>query len=102
VGDRRTRTQRRIDERAARELVRDRERLASLAAGGSREHPLEVGSASVVEVRVGALACPQCEGEYRVREHASVESGIRRVDVTCRQCATPRSLWFRLVSFEAN
>jgi len=85
-----------------RALVRDRERLAALSPGGTRERPIEVASASVVEVRVGALACPQCEGEYRIREHASVAAGIRRVDVKCVICGTPRTLWFRLGSNEVN
>ena len=85
-----------------RALVRDRERLAALSPGGTRERPIEVTSASVVEVRVGALACPQCEGEYRIREHVSVAAGIRRVDVKCVICGTPRSLWFRLGSDDVN
>jgi predicted Zn finger-like uncharacterized protein len=96
------RTARRVDERDARALVRDRERLAALSPGGSRERPMEVGSAAVVEVRVGALPCPQCGGEYRIKEHAAPEAGIRRVEVKCNLCGTPRTLWFRLVSDEPN
>ena len=96
------RTARRIDDRAARALVRDREKLAALSPGGARAHPIEVTSAAVVEVRVGALPCPQCGGEYRIKEHASVEAGLRRLDVKCNLCGTPRTLWFRLVSDEPN
>ncbi len=96
------RTQRRVDERVARQLVRDREKLAALVPGGSRERPIEVASASVVEVRIGSLACPQCAGEYRVAEHRSAGGGLRDVDVVCRQCGVPRTLWFRLVSVEPN
>ena len=80
----------------------DRELLASLSPGGSRERPIKVGSASVVEVRTQALNCPLCDGTYRIDEHVSLAPGIRRVDVHCRHCATPRSLWFKLVSFEPN
>ena len=80
----------------------DRELLASLSPGGSRDRPIKVGSASVVEVRTQALNCPLCGGTYRIEEHVAPASGIRRVDVTCRHCATPRSLWFKLVSYEPN
>jgi hypothetical protein len=96
------RTARRIDERAARQLVRDREKLAALSPGGSPDRPIHVGSAAVVEVRVDALACPQCGGTYRLREHRSAGSGMRDVDVVCRTCGAPRTLWFRLVSDEPN
>lgn len=96
------RTARRARERAARDLVRDREKLALLSPGGSRERPIEIDSASVVEPRVGSLACPQCAGRYRVLDHRSVASGIREVDVRCTTCSTPRTLWFRLVSSEPN
>lgn len=89
-------------ERNARKLVRDREKLAQLSPGGSEERPISVASAAVVEIRVNALTCPQCEGEYRIREHASVRSGLRRLDVRCQLCGTPRTLWFRLSSDEPN
>ena len=95
------RTARRARERAARDLVRDREKLAVLSPGGSREHPIEVDSSAVVEPRVRSLLCPQCEGAYRVLDHRSV-SGLREVDVRCTTCSTPRTLWFRLVSSEPN
>jgi hypothetical protein len=79
-----------------------REELAALSPGGSPQRPIKVGSASVVEVRTAALACPLCGGSYRLEEHVAPTSGLRRVDVVCRHCSTPRSLWFRLVSFDAN
>lgn len=80
-----------------------RERLAALSRGGSRERPIEVASAAVVEVRVGAMTCPRCEiGSYRIAEHVAPAAGLRRVDVACRHCSVPRSLWFRLVQREGN
>ncbi|HEY1812097.1 MAG TPA: hypothetical protein VGG74_07050 [Kofleriaceae bacterium] len=100
--DRPERTARRIDERAAKSLVRDREKLAALSAGGSAEHPIHVDSAAVIEVRTGALPCPQCEGEYRLVEHRSAGTGLRAVDVVCRTCGAPRTLWFRIDSHEPN
>jgi len=79
-----------------------RERLAALERGGSRTRPIPVGSAAVVEVRAAALACPRCGGRYRIAEHVAPAAALRRVDVTCRHCGTPRSLWFRLVPRELN
>ncbi len=102
MSGKRPRTERRILERAARKLVRDREQLAALSPGGSRERPIEVTSAAVIELRVESLPCVQCAGQYRIREHVAPASGIRRVDVTCRRCSAPRSLWFRIVSVEPN
>lgn len=99
----RPRTARRVAERDARQLVRDKEKLFRLLPGGSQELPLEVSSASVIEVRVGGMPCVQCnEPQYRVREHVSVAAGLRRVDVICRHCGAPRSLWFRIVLDEPN
>ena len=86
-----------------RDLSATLERLARLSAGGSREHPIRVTSASVVEVRTAALHCPICAiGDYRIDEHVAPARGLRRVDVHCRHCATPRSLWFRLIDREPN
>jgi len=95
------RTARRIAERAARQLVRDREKLAALSPGGSRDRPIAVPSAAVVEIRAHAMPCPQCEGELRVGEHR-VDDGLRVVAVTCTRCHVGRELWFRLVSDEPN
>lgn len=99
---RRKRSEQRERARARRKLVRDREKLAALSVGGSEDRPIQVTSASVVEVRVRHLTCPQCEGEYRIKEHRAPASGIRSVDVTCQLCGVPRTLWFRIVSAEAN
>ena len=98
----RPRTIRRLEERAQQKLVRDKERLFALSTGGAREHPYEVTSTAVIELRALALPCPQCDGQLRLREHSAPAAGLRQVDVTCRQCGAPRSLWFRLVSDEPN
>jgi predicted Zn finger-like uncharacterized protein len=87
--------------RVMRQLVRDRERLASLSTG-SPARPIAVTSAAVVEVRARALDCPQCEGSYRVHDHRAPASGIRAVEVQCRQCGVGRTLWFRLVDTAPN
>ncbi len=74
-----------------------------LSRGTARELPIRVSSASVVEVRTAALTCPSCTiGSFRIEDHVSVAAGVRRVDVICRHCATPRSLWFRLEPREPN
>jgi len=98
----RRRVSRRADERAARKLVRDREKLAALSRGGTSDHPIQVTSAAVIETRALNSTCPQCEGTYRIVEHTSPASGLRRVDVRCQRCGTPRALWFRLVSDEPS
>ena len=96
------RTARRAQERDARKLVRDREKLAALSPGGARERPIEVASAAVIEVRASSLACPQCEGRYRILDHRSAGGGVRCLDVICRQCGAPRTLWFKIVTDEPN
>jgi uncharacterized protein with PIN domain len=97
----RPRTARRALEQKARKLVHHLEQLAAEAPGGSEERPLEVTSAAVIELRAKATPCPQCGGELDVLEHEAVR-GLRPVRVKCRLCHTPRTIWFRLISPEAN
>jgi hypothetical protein len=96
------RTERRAQERDARKRVRDREKLAALSPGGARERPIEVVSAAVIEGRASSMACPQCEGRDGIRDHRSAGGGVRCVDVICRQCGAPRTLWFRITVDEPN
>jgi hypothetical protein len=96
------RTARRARERAARQLVRDREKLAGLLPGGSQDRPIVVASSAVIEGRVRATPCAQCEGTYRVGEHRSAGPGLRAVDARCERCHVARTLWFRIVSDEPN
>ena len=98
----RPRVSRREAERAARKLVQDREKLAAMSPGGARERPIEVTSSAVIEVRTLGMPCPQCAGQFQIRAHEAPGSGLRRVDVTCRQCSARRSLWFRIVSDDPN
>lgn len=88
--------------RAARQLESARERLAALSPGGSPRRAIDVTSAAVIEVRAAVMTCPHCGGQYRILEHTRPVPGIRRVDVACRQCSTPRALWFRIVEREPN
>jgi hypothetical protein len=79
-----------------------RERLAALSPGGSPQRAIAVASAAVIESRAAAMPCPQCGGLYRIHEHTRPLPGVRRVDVACRQCSTPRALWFRIVDHEPS
>ena len=81
---------------------RAREQLASLQPGGSSSRTIEVASAAVIEPRAATMPCPHCGGLYRIQEHTRPVPGLRKVDVTCRQCSTARSLWFRIVVDEPN
>jgi hypothetical protein len=98
---RRPRTARRERERAARKLVRDRDRLASLEEGGAPERPIEVDSASVIPGRARSRPCPLCGGALQLDEETaeSVEGRrLRCAHMTCRQCGIGREIWFRIGS----
>jgi predicted Zn finger-like uncharacterized protein len=96
------RTARRKGERDARQLVRDRERLAALAPGGARERPIDVPASPVIEVRARSLRCPQCEGAYRVEDHQAESAELRVLAVTCQRCGVARRIWFRIVTNAPN
>ena len=78
------------------------EHLAALVRGGSPAYPIRVSSSSVIEARAAAGPCPLCGGEYRIEEHTRPVPALRRVDVACRHCSTPRTLWFTIVPYEPN
>src|SRR5262245_34833756 len=87
---------------AALQREQAREQLAALSPGGSPRHTIAVASAAVIEGRAAAMACPLCGGTYRVHDHTRPVPGLRRVDVACRQCSSPRVLWFRIENREPN
>lgn len=96
----RARTERRERERALAKLAKDREKLARLEAGGSPARPIELVSASQVEVHARALGCARCGAEPRVEEHtAHVIEGqrLRLARLSCPACGARRDVWFRLV-----
>lgn len=97
----RPRTQRRADARATRKLIHDRERLWTLSPGGSAARPITVPSPAVIESRVAAMTCVQCEAEYRVKDHET-RAGDRVVTVVCKLCHVTREIWFRLGSAAPN
>jgi predicted Zn finger-like uncharacterized protein len=91
------RTAKRAREREVRQLVLDREKLAAHARGASLDKAIEVTSAAQIEIRVNALRCPQCDGEYKIVDHRSSGQGGRPVDVKCSVCGMPRTIWFQIV-----
>ena len=93
------RAERRADARAGAKLARDRERLARLDAGGAPAHPIEVDSASQVDVIATSLPCPRCTGTCRIDEHAALTidgARLRVAHMRCAQCGTKRDVYFRI------
>ena len=90
------RTAKRERERDVRELIRDREKLAAHARGASLDKAIEVTSAAQIEIRVHAMRCPQCAGDYKIVDHRSSGQGGRPVDVKCNICGMPRTIWFQI------
>ncbi len=86
-------------ERDEAKLRKAKMKLALLEAGGSPERPLEVTSASVIEVMAASLPCASCGGKVRVDEHTAEHVGgrsLRAVLVKCVQCGDPRRIWFKI------
>lgn len=99
------RAARREAERAAVKLARDRERLAALEPGGAPERPIELTSASEVEVAARSMPCPRCGGEVRVDEHLAETVGAARLriaKVSCPGCGLRRAVYFRLGALLPN
>ena len=93
------RAARREAERAAVKFARDRERLAALEAGGVPERPIDLASASEVEITARSMPCPRCGGEVRVDEHLAETIGAQRLRIAkvfCPGCGARRSVYFRL------
>ena len=101
----RPRTAERERERRQEKLFLAREKLASLEPGGSAERPLEVSSASVIELRAEADPCLRCGLPMRTEEHATAQapSGLLRVvKVRCRACGTTRDFFLRILESLLN
>lgn len=96
----RPRTERRARERDARQLVRDRQKLALLEPGGAAERPIEVPSTSVIAMRARGTACPLCDGALRIEDETAGMHGRRLLHaahVRCASCGVARALWFVVV-----
>src|SRR5258708_847738 len=82
-------------------LAKKRGRLVGLETGGAPERPIEVESASVIEIGAKALSCARCEGPLRLDEHAATMfagRSLRVVRLSCRRCGAGREVFFRIVS----
>jgi hypothetical protein len=80
-------------------VVAAREQLAKLEPGGAPGRPIDVESASQVEVRALSMPCLRCDGPYRLDEHTAepIEGQYLRVlRVHCGHCGAPRTLFFRV------
>jgi hypothetical protein len=70
-----------------------------MSPGGAPERPIVVESAAVIEGRARDSRCAVCEAELDLEEHeVATHAGqsLRRVKLTCRECHTPRVIWFKL------
>ncbi len=94
------RVERRALERVAAKAVRERERLAHAEAGGSPENPLEISTASLVELQARSIPCPLCGSTMRIDEHTAdtIEGErLRIAHMVCVACGIPRKIYFRIV-----
>jgi len=97
----RARTLKRKARLASDKLARARDRLLDLAPGGSEERPLDIATASLVEPKAEAVACPRCETPFSVEAHEAVTTAhgrLREVTAHCKACDFRRRLWFRIVA----
>jgi hypothetical protein len=96
----RARTVARRQRLADDKLVRARMKLMDLEPGGTPERPIDVSTAALVEPKARAVACPRCEEPFGVESHEAHTDDrgrLREVSLRCRNCATTRKLWFRIV-----
>jgi hypothetical protein len=87
------------------QVAEAREKLARLEDGGAAAHPLEVGSASQIEVRALSMPCLRCDGPYRLDEHTAESldgAAVRVVRVHCAHCGAARVVYFRVRSALAS
>ncbi len=99
------RTVRRALDRESEKLSKDREKLASLEAGGAPDRPIEVVTSSVIEGYAASMPCARCTQPVRVVEHTAETIGgarVRVVRVQCSSCGTTRPVYFRIVSALPN
>ena len=97
--------QRRAGLRAAEKIGRDRQRLAELEPGGSPERPIDVVSASLVEVVAQGANCLRCGGVMRIDEHLAATVDGRRVRIArmaCVLCGGERTIYFRIAGSLVN
>jgi hypothetical protein len=96
----RKRAARRAADRDAAKLARDVRRVEEAAPGGRPESPIQLTSASEVEVAATARGCPLCGEALRVTAHEALEHAtagrLRVARLTCRACRSEWSRFYRL------
>ena len=95
----RLRRSRRAREREHASLVRDLDRLWTLAPGGTAERPIAIESPAQVEPIAAATPCPLCGDGLTLESHdARVAAGerLRVARLRCPTCGVRRALHFRL------
>jgi hypothetical protein len=96
----RSRTERREREREAVKLAKARLKLAALELGGAPDRPIDVESASTIEVHAQSAPCASCgERGVRIEEHTAETIGERRlrvVKVKCPRCGVRRDVYYRI------
>ena len=96
---RKPRAERRADARQATKDIRERERLARLEIGGAPDRPIEVVSASLVEPKARAIACPVCGAAVRVEDHTAKTldgAPLRLAHTLCPRCGHARIVYFSI------
>lgn len=83
-------------------LAKARLKLATLEVGGAPERPIDVESASTIEVHAQSTPCASC-GEHgvRVEEHTAetiAERRLRVVKVKCPRCGVRRDVYYRIAA----
>ncbi|MEO8875889.1 MAG: hypothetical protein ABI461_09900 [Polyangiaceae bacterium] len=99
------RAARRAGERASEKLADAGAKLARLEAGGSPDHPIELESASLVELTATGIPCARCGGPLRVDDHAAEKINgtlMRVVHTHCHRCGSLRVLYMRILSALPN
>jgi hypothetical protein len=77
-----------------------REKLAAVEPGGTATLPIDVESASQIEVRALSMPCLRCDGPYRLDEHTAETidgRAVRILRVHCGHCGARRTSYFRVV-----
>lgn len=98
----RTRTERREREREAVKLAKARLKLAALEVGGAPDRPIDVESASTIEVHAASIPCASCgEQGVRIEEHTAETIDDRRLRVVrlrCPRCGVRRDVYYRIAA----
>ena len=73
--------------------------------GGSAARPIDLGSASLVEVMATSEPCPLCGGELRLESHEAEtrnEVRLRIAKVVCKMCRAIWERFYRIVPARLN